>query len=297
MKYGETIKKIRIGKGYSKKEVYTGVISNTFSYYFEKGDNTITVEKLETILKNLNLTFDEFILIHNNYNYAPYNNLYREISIGLNSNILILRRIYLANWDSRDMQKKVIASLSYSLFLLNTNQPLKHKTVLFLKNYLVSIKSPTIIDLELFQYALIIFNDQIDYLTSIIPPFEQSLKDYHQSRFQKESIERIIQEIFINYTQVLLTNSRVEEANLWQTHFLDIFEEVDSFEVTLHFKCGKLLVDLFDDNEQIRHTAQTNFDNILNFLDFYFETDLNLMSIYVYMKNLSVKYLNNFSDN
>lgn len=240
MTIGETIKRIRKVKGFTKKEVYAGVISNTFSYYFEKGQYTITVEKLYKILKELNISYDEFFLIHNNFIYEPYDELYNEISLAINSNLPKLKKIYIDNYKSSDVNKKVIASLSFSFYLLNTNQPLEHDSVLFLKNYLVSLKNPTIIDIELFQYALIIFINQVDYLTLLVPTFEKTLERYYQSGFRKESIELIIQEIFLNYTQVLLFNSRVAEAKKWQHSFLKKFPGIRSFEAILNIKCGML---------------------------------------------------------
>lgn len=292
MTIGKTVKMIREEKGFTKKEVYAGVISKTFSYYFEKGENTITVERLYKILKDLNITYDEFFLIHNNFKYEPYDKIYSEISLALNSNLSNLKKIYRDNYKSSDINKKVIASLSFSLYLLNTNQSLENDTVLFLKNYLISLKNPTIIDLELFQYALIIFFDQVDYLMLLMPTFERALEKYYQSGFRKESIELIIQELLLNYTQVLLINSRVEQAKSWQHNFLQRFPNVKSFEVILNIKCGKLLIELFDKQQKIRDEAASEYERILYFLKESFQTDLNLKSVYLLMKKMSKEKFN-----
>jgi Rgg/GadR/MutR family transcriptional activator len=67
MNFGETLKKIRVEKGLKQKEVCEGI--TTISYYsrVERGISDPSVYIFLAILNKLNVSFDEFIFIHNNY--------------------------------------------------------------------------------------------------------------------------------------------------------------------------------------------------------------------------------------
>lgn len=66
--YGETFKRIRIGKGMTQKEVCLGIISQGNYSKFESGENPdIRVSILQALLLRLNLPMDEFFYIHNGY--------------------------------------------------------------------------------------------------------------------------------------------------------------------------------------------------------------------------------------
>jgi transcriptional regulator with XRE-family HTH domain len=66
-KLGPTIKKIRIIKGLSQKQVYTNIISRSFANRFESGTNDIQSVKFLMILDNLGISPSEFQYINNNY--------------------------------------------------------------------------------------------------------------------------------------------------------------------------------------------------------------------------------------
>ncbi|EDN8098979.1 helix-turn-helix domain-containing protein, partial [Listeria monocytogenes] len=48
--YGELIREIRLSKGLTQKEVYTGIISRSYAIGFEKGKHEITLSLFEEIL-------------------------------------------------------------------------------------------------------------------------------------------------------------------------------------------------------------------------------------------------------
>ncbi|MFQ6874888.1 MAG: transcriptional regulator, partial [Coprobacillus cateniformis] len=64
-KYGLTVRQIRLNKGFKQKEIYTGLLSKSFSIDFEKGLYDIKFSIMLNILKRLMISIDEFILIHN----------------------------------------------------------------------------------------------------------------------------------------------------------------------------------------------------------------------------------------
>lgn len=66
-KYGSTIRKIRKSKGFSQKEIYTGILSKSFAIDFEKGLYDIKFSLMIKILSRLMISVDELILIHNDF--------------------------------------------------------------------------------------------------------------------------------------------------------------------------------------------------------------------------------------
>ncbi|MBL1228790.1 helix-turn-helix transcriptional regulator [Enterococcus sp. BWB1-3] len=58
--YGEIIKKIRKNKGYTQKEVYTGVVSKTFYSDFEAGKYSVEITKFQELINNLGISYEEF---------------------------------------------------------------------------------------------------------------------------------------------------------------------------------------------------------------------------------------------
>lgn len=69
--YGITIRKIRLSKGFSHKEIYTGILSKSFAIGFEKGIYDIKFNLMLKILDRLMISVDELLLIHNQYKTIP----------------------------------------------------------------------------------------------------------------------------------------------------------------------------------------------------------------------------------
>ncbi|EAF4423245.1 Rgg/GadR/MutR family transcriptional regulator, partial [Listeria monocytogenes] len=65
--YGELIREIRLSKGLTQKEVYTGIISRSYAIGFEKGKHEITLSLFEEILKRIMVPLDEFFFIYRNF--------------------------------------------------------------------------------------------------------------------------------------------------------------------------------------------------------------------------------------
>lgn len=80
-KYGCTIRKIRLSKGFSQKEIYSGLISKSFSIDFEKGKYDIKFSIMLEILKRLMISVEELLLIHNHYQETPINKALLQLDI------------------------------------------------------------------------------------------------------------------------------------------------------------------------------------------------------------------------
>ena len=77
--YGLTVRQIRLSKGFSLKEIYTGILSKSFAIDFEKGLYDIKFHFMLKILDRLMISVDELLLIHNEYQrlrcYEPLLNI------------------------------------------------------------------------------------------------------------------------------------------------------------------------------------------------------------------------------
>lgn len=70
--YGSTVRQIRLSKGFSHKEIYTGILSKSFAIDFEKGLYDIKFNLMLKILERLMISVDELLLIHNQCQSLQY---------------------------------------------------------------------------------------------------------------------------------------------------------------------------------------------------------------------------------
>lgn len=80
MRFGKTIKKIRLEKGLTQKNISEDII--TLSYYsrIEREISEPTISVFLKILQRLNVNFDEFMFIHNNYRESSNDRLWFKLT-------------------------------------------------------------------------------------------------------------------------------------------------------------------------------------------------------------------------
>lgn len=66
-KYGCTVRKIRLSKGFSQKEIYTGILSKSYAIDFEMGRYDIKFSLMLQILQRLMVSVDELLLVHRDF--------------------------------------------------------------------------------------------------------------------------------------------------------------------------------------------------------------------------------------
>lgn len=114
---GETIKKIRKGKGILQKDLYQDIVSNTFATQFEKGVYRINADAFLEILNRLSMNSNEFQKIHANYQMDEYALLSYAISDAINQkDIPKLEQLVLKLQDHRHIAQH---SLLRSLAVMN----------------------------------------------------------------------------------------------------------------------------------------------------------------------------------
>ena len=67
MKFGPTIKKVRIEKGLLLKELYAGVVGKDFAIKFEKAQVNLNLLDFIEVLSRLSLKLEEFLYLNNSY--------------------------------------------------------------------------------------------------------------------------------------------------------------------------------------------------------------------------------------
>lgn len=95
MNFGPKIREIRIKKGLSQKETYSGIISKSYAIEFEKGKHSMSANFLIHVLERLNMDMDEFLFIHMDYRLSPYSSyIYRLSSYSNTHNVDSLNQLY-----------------------------------------------------------------------------------------------------------------------------------------------------------------------------------------------------------
>ena len=126
----------------------------------------------------------------------------------------------------------------------------------------------------MFQYAVYIFSDQIDYLDLIINQLLPDLERYYHSGYQRPLFEQIIAELYINYSQLLLSSQQIDKARATQELFHSRFTQINSMESKLTMSCSDLLIDFFHIDK--RTGAINKYFAIVDFLKENLNEDYNL---------------------
>src|SRR5699024_7021743 len=63
--YGATFRTFRQNKGYTLKQVATGIVSISFLSKFERGDSDISFSVMIALLDRMMVTYEEFYFLHN----------------------------------------------------------------------------------------------------------------------------------------------------------------------------------------------------------------------------------------
>lgn len=166
--YGPIIKKIRLSKGYSQKETYAGIISKSFAILFEKGKHDLTLLKFEKLLTRLNLSYEEFIYIKQNYRASYEHFLYGKIANAANNQDSdYLREIYRLLDGSKNEADRHHAA--FTLIAMKQKHLLPHdnqkneelaveKASEIITEYLLKVDTWYLEEINLFINTIAIFN-------------------------------------------------------------------------------------------------------------------------------------------
>lgn len=202
-KYGLTVRQIRLSKGFKQKEIYTGLLSKSFSIDFEKGLYNIKFSIMLNILKRLMISIDEFLLIHNHYHDHFINQTLVEINNKKFENDHHYAKFItdIVNEESRKSQDPASRLVYWQLLILqsiysdidfqNSKDYLRAKQEI--QNYLFNIETWTLSEFRLFSNMHFLFEDN-EIKTSLFLTAWKSIEKY---QYHPE---------FLTYITHLLTN-------------------------------------------------------------------------------------------
>lgn len=189
--YGEAIRTIRISKGLKLKDVYSDILSKSYSISFEKGNHEISLRLLEHILDRLLLNLDEFLYIYNNYRLPEKEEFLQRYSEASNQNDIDKLKILLHENEkgltlSSRLKSAQIRSRLRQLIDFNENHIYRKDNILkedikLITDYLYSLDSWTLQEIILFTNSLdfIDYTEKVDLFRQLLPSLEKYKNHTH----------------------------------------------------------------------------------------------------------------------
>ncbi|TQR27318.1 Rgg/GadR/MutR family transcriptional regulator, partial [Lysinibacillus sphaericus] len=94
MDFGSTFRKLRLHKGYSLEFVAKGIVSVSYLSKFERNESEITLPKILELLNRINVKFNEFLFINNEFKKNDLELLIEDLKKAyLQGNLKILKKL------------------------------------------------------------------------------------------------------------------------------------------------------------------------------------------------------------
>jgi HTH-type transcriptional regulator, pheromone-responsive regulator len=162
---GQTTRRIRLSKGFSQKEIYTGIVSKSYAIAFEQGNATLNVQDLALVLERLCITYQEFEFIRSGYRNPDSLSLWRSFAFAANNQQRgKLEELYHLHRNDKSDYHKVIAYLSRAIqysFSAGTSllsNPCTVEEQQFLIRYLMKKESWMLEEINLFSSYYYLFD-------------------------------------------------------------------------------------------------------------------------------------------
>ena len=229
--YGPLIKKLRLSKKFTQKEVYYGVTSRSFYSKFEAGEYAIEAYRLKRILDNMNVTEAEFFFMHNKENHEFKKITIRDVLNHYYSfnphSVDELLTIYSDNRTSEIKSNQIISSAAYAL-AWSLKPSIDRRPLTIIKEYFIRIESFSLLELELFITTFFIFFDNQELTEKLLSKAIKDIKTLWT--IDPELLDRLTGALYINVIQFLIMNNNVEKA-----YILDkiLLSALDPLEISL----------------------------------------------------------------
>lgn len=226
LSYGPLVRKIRLSKGISQKEVYSGITSRSFYSKFESGEHSVEAFKFKLFLENINISFSEFFLLHDKENPANRNasisaiiNIYYDFNLHTIDKLL---KIYADNKISDSGSDRLIGSAAYAL-VWSLKPEINPRPLYTLKEYFIRLEFFSLMELELFITTFFIFLDDDEQITEqLISKSISSIKIWWP--LNPDLLDRLIGSLYVNIIQFLIAKNKIEEASLLDQRLIEAFD-------------------------------------------------------------------------
>ncbi|GAA0764807.1 Rgg/GadR/MutR family transcriptional regulator [Clostridium subterminale] len=218
IEYGKLIREIRLDKGLSQKEVYTGILSKSYSIEFEKGKHEIPVSIFREILVRISINPDEFFFLLKKREVTGRAGFWQRFAIACNENSIdLLRDLYQEEYEKDTNLAKIKAAVAHSRLDLTSHffetktfdyKVISNEDKKIIYDYLMSVQTWTLYEIQLFTNTIQYYNFNQQYIC------------------YKEAIKSL--EIYEDYSrgksvfQVLLLN--ISEVFIERKHFVEATE-------------------------------------------------------------------------
>ncbi|EAC8225613.1 Rgg/GadR/MutR family transcriptional regulator [Listeria monocytogenes] len=214
--YGELIRELRLSKGLTQKEVYTGIISRSYAIKFEKGENEITLSLFEEILGRVMVSLDEFFFIYRGYSSGEEDDFWHKFASYANENdVNSLQQLYheigLQNGKRTDLRKAVIRArirvinnfVQYNTYDVSI---VSKEDKEIIHDYLWNVQSWTLEEIRIFANSVAYFEEevQIQFFQLVVKSSERYLF-YDRGRLQFCGL-------FTNVTEELILHNKLKQA-------------------------------------------------------------------------------------
>lgn len=245
--YSEIIKQIRKVKGFTQKEVYTGIVSKTFYSDFEAGKYSVEITKFEAFLTNLGITYEEFEYFKNqsqtNDAALSQNTIDQLYKNGKFEGLYDLYEEY-----CRDSNKELryLAIQAYLLVLITNTNFYKFSRTPFseIVSELENAKMWTLKEIKLSKLVLLSLSEkERDKAAEIYKRIMQELEKY--ADFNPKIYYEEIGDLHFNRVQSLLIINDIEEAKAVLTTYKEIVQASDDLHLLIQLKFIENLVQLY----------------------------------------------------
>lgn len=262
--YGETLKAIRLSKGLTQKEVYSGIVSRSFYVKFEKGESDISVTKFSKMLENLFLTFEEFMYIHNDHKNNQ-NLLYNRIIFFWKEKMYEeLYEFYKSYYKSKFYNEHFLSLLAYCLlyYIKKEEWDLNYTPIDELKNTFATKKSFTLKEIETSRFLInhLSWEDTDKLLNKAL----SSLKKY--KRMDTNEYARLFTQIGLIKVQHLISKGKEKSAYNMLEEMEFEMEAAHDPESFLNYKTAEIVLGLFSDKSEWIKEAD-KFKEVMAYID------------------------------
>ncbi|EAC2308192.1 Rgg/GadR/MutR family transcriptional regulator [Listeria monocytogenes] len=226
--YGELIREVRLSKGLTQKEVYTGVISKSYAIGFEKGKHDITLVLFEEILERVMLSSDEFFFMNRGYSLAEEDNFWYKFANAANQKCLaelqeLYQEVLQQNGDRANLRKAIVHSRIEinEQFLLNNRfdvSIVSEEDKAVIQTYLWKVQSWTLEEIRIFANSVDYFEEDVQiYFFQLVLKSLEKYKHYDRGK-------KVFSTLLTNIIEELITRDQLE----YVAQLLEILHELSS---------------------------------------------------------------------
>ncbi|GCF92703.1 transcriptional regulator [Enterococcus florum] len=247
--YGEIIKQIRKAKGFTQKEVYTGVVSKTFYSDFEAGKYSVEIAKFEGLLKNLGITYQEFEYFRNQSQRNEAKALEEKIDqLYKSGKFEELYDSYQEYRQHQTIELRYLASQAYLLVLITNPNFYQFSRDPFneIVAELENAKMWTLKEIKLSKLVLLSFSEKEKKKAAAIHQrILQELEKYQS--FDGKVYYEEVGDLYFNRIQSLLVIHDIEAAQASFEQYQQLIQQSDNLHLLIQMKFSEHLLQLYLD--------------------------------------------------